>query len=34
MFDDLVRLTGLAPGDRIIEIGCGTGQASARRSSG
>jgi SAM-dependent methyltransferase len=28
MFDDLVRLTGLAPGDRIIEIGCGTGQAT------
>jgi SAM-dependent methyltransferase len=28
MFDDLMRLTGLAPGDRVIEIGCGTGQAT------
>jgi len=27
-FDDLVRLAGLAPGDRIAEIGAGTGQAS------
>lgn len=28
MFDDLVRLAGLAPGARVAEIGCGTGQAS------
>lgn len=28
MFDDLMRLAGLAPGDRVVEIGCGTGQAT------
>lgn len=28
LFDDLVRLAGLAAGDRIAEIGCGTGQAT------
>ena len=28
MFDDLVRLARLAPGDRVAEIGCGTGQAT------
>jgi len=28
MFDDLVSLAGLAPGDRVAEIGCGTGQAT------
>jgi SAM-dependent methyltransferase len=28
MFDDLVRLAGLAPGARVLEIGCGTGQAT------
>ncbi len=28
MFDDLVRLARLSPGDRVIEIGCGTGQAT------
>jgi hypothetical protein len=28
VFDDLVRLTGLAPGDRVAEIGCGTGLAT------
>ncbi len=28
LFDDLVRVAGLAPGDRVVEIGCGTGQAT------
>jgi SAM-dependent methyltransferase len=28
LFDDLVYLAGLRPGDRVIEIGCGTGQAT------
>jgi SAM-dependent methyltransferase len=28
LFDDLVRAAGLGPGDRVIEIGCGTGQAT------
>jgi SAM-dependent methyltransferase len=28
LFDDLVSLAGLAPGDRVAEIGCGTGQAT------
>lgn len=28
LFDDLVQLAGLRAGDRIIEIGCGTGQAT------
>jgi SAM-dependent methyltransferase len=28
LFDDLVRLAGLAPGDRIVEIAPGTGQAT------
>jgi SAM-dependent methyltransferase len=28
LFDDLVRLAGLARGDRVAEIGCGTGQAT------
>ena len=27
-FDDLIRLAGLAPGDRVAEIGCGSGQAT------
>lgn len=27
-FDDLIRLAGLARGDRVVEIGCGTGQAT------
>ena len=28
LFDDLIRLAGLQAGDRVIEIGCGTGQAT------
>ena len=28
VFDDLVELTGLQPGDRVLEIGPGTGQAT------
>jgi SAM-dependent methyltransferase len=28
MFEDLVRLAGLRRGDRVVEIGCGTGQAT------
>jgi SAM-dependent methyltransferase len=28
LFDDLVALAGLAPGDRLLEIGCGTGKAT------
>ena len=28
LFEDLIRLAGLTAGDRVIEIGCGTGQAT------
>jgi SAM-dependent methyltransferase len=28
VFDDLVRRARLSPGDRVLEIGCGTGQAT------
>jgi SAM-dependent methyltransferase len=28
LFDDLVRLAGLKAGDRVVEIGCGAGQAT------
>ncbi len=28
LFDDLIQLAGLKAGDRVIEIGCGTGQAT------
>jgi SAM-dependent methyltransferase len=28
LFDDFLRLTGLKTGDRVTEIGCGTGQAT------
>jgi protein-L-isoaspartate O-methyltransferase len=29
LFDDVVSLAGIRPGGRILEIGCGTGQATA-----
>ncbi|HET9111133.1 MAG TPA: methyltransferase domain-containing protein [Ktedonobacterales bacterium] len=28
LFDDFIRLAGLNAGDRVVEIGCGTGQAT------
>jgi SAM-dependent methyltransferase len=28
LFDDLIAATGLAPGDRLLEIGCATGKAT------
>jgi SAM-dependent methyltransferase len=28
LFDDLIALTGLAPGDQLLEVGCGTGKAT------
>ena len=28
LFDDLARLAGIGPGCRVLEIGCGTGQAT------
>ena len=28
LFEDLLSLSGISPGDRILEIGCGTGQAT------
>ncbi len=28
LFDELVQLTGIAPGDRVLEIGCATGKAT------
>jgi 16S rRNA A1518/A1519 N6-dimethyltransferase RsmA/KsgA/DIM1 with predicted DNA glycosylase/AP lyase activity len=28
LFDDLVSLAGLKPGDRLLEIGCATGKAT------
>ena len=29
LYDDLFALSGLSPGDRVVEIGPGTGQATA-----
>jgi SAM-dependent methyltransferase len=29
LFDDLAELAGIGPGSRVLEIGCGTGQATA-----
>jgi len=28
LFDDITELTGLGPGFRVLEVGCGTGQAT------
>ena len=28
LFDDLIALAGLAPGDRLLEVGCATGKAT------
>src|SRR5204862_6714831 len=28
LLDDLVAVTGLAPGDRLLEVGCATGKAT------
>lgn len=28
LFDDLLEITGLGPGSRIVEVGCGTGKAT------
>ena len=28
LYDDLVALAGLTPGDRLIEVGCATGKAT------
>jgi SAM-dependent methyltransferase len=29
LFDELVALAGLAPGDRVLEVGCGSGKATS-----
>jgi protein-L-isoaspartate O-methyltransferase len=29
LFAELIRLAGLAPGDRLLEVGCATGKATA-----
>ena len=34
LFDDLMRLARLAAGDRVAEIGCGTGQATVPLRAG
>ena len=28
LFDDLITVTGLTPGDRLLEVGCATGKAT------
>ncbi len=28
LFDDLIALTGIRPGDRLLEVGCATGKAT------
>jgi ubiquinone/menaquinone biosynthesis C-methylase UbiE len=28
LFDDLITLAGLTPGDRLLEVGCATGKAT------
>src|SRR5215467_1168367 len=28
LFDDLIQAAGLAPGDRLLEVGCATGKAT------
>ncbi|MGN6793832.1 MAG: class I SAM-dependent methyltransferase [Streptosporangiaceae bacterium] len=33
LFDELVRLAGLRPGARLLEVGCGTGNATAALAS-
>jgi SAM-dependent methyltransferase len=33
LFDQLIRLAGLRPGDRLLEVGCGTGKATAPLAS-
>ncbi len=33
VFDDIARLGGLAPGSQVLEIGCGTGQATVPLAS-
>jgi ubiquinone/menaquinone biosynthesis C-methylase UbiE len=30
LYDELIRLVGLRPGDRLVEVGCGTGMATVR----
>src|SRR5580693_4117602 len=34
LFDDLVAVTGLVAGDRVVEVGCATGKATGRWHSG
>src|SRR5262249_19035144 len=34
LFDDLIAVTGLTPGDRLLEVGCGTGRGSRPAAGG